>query len=299
MQNKIDKYAKLIAYLQVASAIGLGICSIWYGGWYPDAQAELHEVLRVNNPRVPKPGFWQVSLDGLAWSAPPIYTIGCLLLGIMGGVGAVFSAFRLSELSQKEDGFKREEEEHADTQLHYYKSLEHHLIELFCNKIPNFDESCRASVYRCDRSAFRMVFRYSKITKYHEKGRVTLPDGEGFLGATYLNGDDLYVNNLPELHAKRGAYPKAVAKHLKEYGVSMAEVAINKLRMPSRCYYGYAIREENSPSKIAILILESTEPDRFDPAKVKDVLQSNSNKITHYVRHIAHLDGKLNPYGSA
>lgn len=299
MQNKLDKYAKLIAYVQVASAIGLGICSIWYGAWYPDAQAELHDALKAKDAALPKPGFWEVSRSGLAWNAPPIYTLACLLAGIMGGIGTLISASRLDELSKKEDEFKREEEEHADTQLHYYRSLEHHLIELFCNKIEKFDDSCRASVYRCDGSAFRMVFRYSKITKYHEKGRVTLPYGEGFLGATYMNGDDLYVKDLPERHAQKKAYAKAVAKQLAIYGADMTEVAINKLRMPSRCYYGYAIREDNSPNKIAILILESTEPDKFDSAGIKALLQSNSNKITHYVRHIAQLDGKLNPYGSA
>lgn len=299
MQNKLDRYAKLIASAQVASAIGLGLCSIWYGAWYPDAQAELYDTLKAKDPALPKPGFWEVSRTGFTWTAPPGYTVFCLLTGIIGGIGTLASARRLDELSRKEDEFKREEEEHADTQLHYYRSLEHHLIELFCNKIPNFDDSCRASVYRCDGSAFRMVFRYSKITRYHEKGRVTLPYDEGFLGATYMNGDDLYVKDLPERNADKKAYLKAVAKQLANYGAPMKEVAINKLRMPSRCYYGYAIREENSPGKIAILVLESTEPDKFDPAAIKTLLQGNSNKITHYVRHIAHLDGKLNPYGSA
>ncbi|MBS4052894.1 MAG: hypothetical protein KGZ69_17065, partial [Methylomonas sp.] len=199
MTKWFSKHARLVATIQLLSALMLGGCSIWYGAWYPDAQASLHDQLKLKNPEEKKPDFWKVSFHDIDKSSPVIYTGLALILGLFSGAGIMVSASRLSELEQRESEFNDEQEAHAVTQQYYYESLRDHLEHFFCNQLSNFDDTCRASVYRHDANAnrFRMVFRYSKILRFAKEGRVTLPENEGVLGATFLNGDYLYISDLP------------------------------------------------------------------------------------------------------
>jgi|GEM_PF-6648476 len=299
MTKWFSKHARLVATIQLLSALMLGGCSIWYGAWYPDAQASLHDQLKLKNPEEKKPDFWKVSFHDIDKSSPVIYTGLALILGLFSGAGIMVSASRLSELEQRESEFNDEQEAHAVTQQYYYESLRDHLEHFFCNQLSNFDDTCRASVYRHDANAnrFRMVFRYSKILRFAKEGRVTLPENEGVLGATFLNGDYLYISDLPSnLSSKQ--YSKDINKKLDVYGTNIQDSTLSRLRMPSRCYFGYAIKDNNSREKFAILIVESTNQNHFDPPEsIVNLLNGQQAQIASYVSHIARLDSKLNPYG--
>jgi hypothetical protein len=300
MQKLFTKHAKIIASIQLLSALMIGGCSIWYGAWYPDAQSTLFEHLRSENPKALKPTFWEVSLHDLGKTSPVIYTGVFLFLGFFSGAGVIASALRLAELEKREKEFKSEQESHAETQQYYYEALRDHLENFFCSQIENFDDTCRASVYRHDANAklFRMVFRFSNIQRFSSKGRLSLPEDEGIVGATYSNGDSVYVCSLPTKIVSKG-YHKEINKKLEPFGTSVSENTLARLRMPSRCYYGYAIRDILSGEKFAILILESTNENHFNSGKISELLSRQKAQISKYVRHIAHIDSKLNPYGGA
>jgi hypothetical protein len=227
-----------------------------------------------------------------------MYTALALLMGLVSGAGGVVSARRLEELESREAGFKAEQESHAETQKYYYEALKDHLINFFCSQIDGFDSTCRASVYRHDAKAklFRLVFRYSSITRYADKGRVSIPELEGVVGAIFFNGNSLYISRLSGKISSSG-YCKKVNKELESYGVSIPHTTLSKLRMSSLCYYGFAIRDVSSGEKFAILVIESTNPDQFKEQEITKILSSQSAMISKYVRHIAHIDSKLNPYG--
>jgi len=291
------KYPKAIAALQLTSALTIGGCSIWYGAWYPDAQSKLYEVRVKDDPKAEKPGFWDVSWNGIESKSPVGYTFLGLMLGLLSGAGGIASATRLLELESKEKDFKKEEEAHAETQEYYYRALRDLLTNFFCSQIEGFNENCRASVYRHDPGAkvVRVVFRYCKISRYESKGRVAIPEDEGVIGATLSNGDFVYLADLPPKPDSKG-YVKEVNKQLEPYGVNISETTLSRLRMKSRCYFGYAIRNAPSPEKFAVLILESTIPNSFDPEKICSLLRDRHAQIADYVRHIARLDAKLNPF---
>lgn len=299
-----SRHPKIVTATQLLSAAFFAVCSIWYGAWYPDAQAEMHTALKIADPKAGKPSFWEVSSSNIHLTSPVGYTSLFLVLGLLSGVGSGFNARRMGEikaeleaLQVRESEFKAEQESHADTQRYYYESLKDHLIGFFCKSIDNFDETCRASVYRhdADAKAFRLVFRHCQITRFESRGRVSIPDGEGVVGATLANGDSVYISGLPEKRNK--AYQREINRQLNLYGASISEHVIGRLRMPSRSYFGYAIRDVISREKFAVLILESTNPDHFDPESLALLLGGDGARIAMYVRHIAHLDSKLNPYG--
>jgi hypothetical protein len=297
------KYAKLVAFLQVLTAVLVGACSIWYGAWYPDAQTRLHDEWKKNSPKVvvDKPNFWLTSLSEVSWSSPVGYTIGLLLLAFASGTGVLINAIRLEHLEKREVEFDREQEAHAETQRYYYDALKAHLIHFFGAQIPTFDNSCRASVYRHDAAAkvFRMVFRHSEIQRFERKGRAAIPEDEGVLGATFLNGSHVYISDLPTRKPRTAGTPycRATNEKLAVFGVEISKTAVAQLNMPSRCYFGYAIRDSLTTEKFAILILESTNANQFNVQIINTLLQAQNPKIVEYVRHIAHLDSKLNPYG--
>ena len=288
-----------MAVLQLVSALVAGGGSIWYGAWFQDAQLQLHEQLRISAPQAQKPSFWAVTMAGWTWESPVPYTFGSLLLGVIAGVGVYVTAARVQDLEKMAGDFQSEQEAHAETQRHYHLSLHEHLQQYFCHKIPNFDDSCRASIYRHDpgANAVRMVFRHSAVTRYDHKGRVSIPDSEGIVGAVLLNKDDAYVNKLP-VRTNVQRYAKAVNKLLLPYGTSILEATLQRLRMPSRCYYAFAIRDVNSMKKVAVLVLESLNEDHFDPVEVRKVLEAQGLMAAQYVRHITRLDSVLNPYGT-
>jgi hypothetical protein len=298
MEEFFTKHAKFIAILQLLSALTVGGCSIWYGAWYPDAQANLYESLKLQNPEAVKPNFWDASLSNINISSPVIYTGLALFLSVFSGFGIVISASRLNELEKKESEFKKEQENHAETQLYYYDALKDHLVSFFCTQLGCFDDTCRASVYRHDEHSklFRMVFRYCNITRYNSTGRLALPENQGVVGATFLNGDYVYISNLPNRLNSR-TYFKEINKSLESLGTDIDENTLSRLRMQSRCYFGYAIRDIISGKKFAILIIESTNENHFNPNAIVSLLSSQHTQIAKYVRHIVNIDSNLNPYG--
>ncbi|MGZ8165687.1 MAG: hypothetical protein ACXW04_09800 [Methylobacter sp.] len=300
MSEFFTKHAKIFAIGQLLSALIFGGCSIWYGAWYPDAKTNLYDQQKLENPNPEKPSFWDVSFSKISISTPVGYTGIALIFGVLSGAGIVVSASRLTELEKKESEFKQEQENHAETQQYYYDALKDHLVNFFCNQVSCFDDTCRASVYRHDANSqlFRMVFRYCKITRFGSKGRLALPEHEGVVGATFLNGEFVYIASLPNKLSSK-TYLKDINKKLEGLGTSNAENTLSRLRMQSRCYFGYAIRDVISGEKFAILIIESTNENHFNPNTIVNLLSGQHTQIAKYVRHIVNIDSKLNPYGGA
>lgn len=294
------KHARVLAYVQVASVVGLGVGSVWYGAWFPDAQALLQQKLSDEAKKpVAKPDFWDVSQANFTIRTPVPLTLGSLILALLGGVGSVATAYRLGALEVKEQEFKREQENHAETQQYYYHSIHDHLVSLFASKLACFDDTCRASVYRYDSDSnlLRMVFRYARFSRYESTGRVAFPANEGFAGAVLAAGDHLFASFTEKPGSPK--YCKEVNLFLKAYGTSIDASVIARLRMKSYCFFGLAIRDVESGQKFAILILESVKRDQLDQAEILRVFADQKNQMAKYVKHIVALDSQLNPFGRA
>lgn len=290
--------ARLVALVQLGSAVTVCVGSIWFGAWYPDAQAEMHARMKKSAPAIPKPSFWVVTKTGWNVESPVPYTIAGLLFSVVAGIGVLITAARVEELEKIASDFQVEQEAHAETQRYYLQSLHEHLRSYFCNKIPNFDDSCRASIYRhdIDANAVRMVFRYAEVTRYNHKGRVSIPDSEGVVGAVMENTGSVYINKLPAKNNVK-KYARIMNKLLEPHGTVIEEATLQRLKMPARCYYGFAIRDIQTTTKFAVLVLESTNEDHFDPERVREALDADGPVSAQYVRHVTRLDSVLNPYG--
>jgi hypothetical protein len=290
--------ARLVALVQLGSAALVCIGSIWVGAWFPDAQSDLYTKLKKTYPVATKPSFWEVTKSGWQVDSPVPYTVLGVILSVIAGAGVLVTASRVGDLEKIAGKYEVEQEAHAETQRHYLQSLHEHLKSYFCSRIPNFDDSCRASIYRHDvhNNVVRMVFRYCAFTRWNHKGRVSIPDNEGVIGAVMENTGNVYISKLP-LKTNLKKYTRATNKSLETHGTLIMESTLQQLRMPARSYYGFAIRDVQTATKFAVLILESTNEDHFDPEKVKDALELDGPISAQYVQHITRLDSILNPYG--
>lgn len=299
--NFLYKHARWLAFIQVASVVGLGISSVWYGAWFPDAQAALQQQRSVEagNKPVEKPDFWDVTTQNFTLRTPVVLTLVSLVMAVVGGVGSVAAASRLSALEVREHEFDQEQEDHSETRRYYYDSLQDHLVNLFVSKLTCFDDTCRASVYRFDSESnlLRMVFRYAPVNRYHSKGRVAFPVSEGFAGAAWAAADHLSASFKEKPGSPK--YCREINNFLKVYGASIEQGVIARLRMKSCCYFGYSIRDVNSGQKFAILILESVKADQLNPAEILQAFPGQANQMAKYVKHMVALDSLLNPFGKA
>ncbi|WP_312593974.1 hypothetical protein [Comamonas terrigena] len=284
---------------------------IWFSGWYPDAQEELHqkiiaELKLKNDSSIPKkPGFSEiVSSYWSDYKTPIPYVILAALLVLCAQIGN-FKVSRnllrlkndLSEIEDKNEDlrnrFNDEQELHSETRKFYYDSLNKHL-RVFCDNSAGFNlECCRASIYRIDKNSNcgRLIFRICGITRFESQGRVTIPLDEGIFGATYQNGDSAIIN------ISNKNYLINTNKQLSPYGVSISQKAIDAIKMKSHSYYGRAIRDEEGREKIAILVFESLHQNSFDKKSLDDFFDDKTHDFRKIVQHLVNLDSVLNPYG--
>jgi hypothetical protein len=227
--------ARLVALVQLGSAALVCIGSIWVGAWFPDAQSDLYTKLKKTYPVATKPSFWEVTKSGWQVDSPVPYTVLGVILSVIAGAGVLVTASRVGDLEKIAGKYEVEQEAHAETQRHYLQSLHEHLKSYFCSRIPNFDDSCRASIYRHDvhNNVVRMVFRYCAFTRWNHKGRVSIPDNEGVIGAVMENTGNVYISKLP-LKTNLKKYTRATNKSLETHGTLIMEVRRANLRKHKR-----------------------------------------------------------------
>lgn len=197
----------------------------------------------------------------------------------------------------REKNLRDEIEAHNETQKNYYTSIQAHLKYIFCDSVPNFDDTCRTSIYRVDEAnlQFKMVFRHSKMSEWDSAGRVVLPLDEGIISAALKKGDSIYVENVPSRTSQR--YERALEKCMALYNCTMPIATARKLRMDSLSYYAYAVRNFDTGRKFAIVIIESERAKNFVKTELDKEFDEKKVEIFRYVNHISRLDAKLNPHG--
>lgn len=307
IKNTIKLY--IFPFLSVIGVCAVFALPIWYGSWYPAAQDEVQRKIAIeenkNISEIAKPDFWIVSKNHIFdFKSPVVYCALALLLITL----TQWHYFKLSkDFSKLKDSasiledekrdlhgkINEEQESHAETRQLYYESLKEHIRRLCESSGGYIGDRCRASIYRIDREqdVARLIFRCSGISKYENKGRVSIPLSEGVVAATAQNGDYVYIS-VPGTR-----YANKMKKELAEYGVTVSDATLSTIQMKSNTYYGRAIRDLTSGDKVAILVMESLDANAFDKNVLNSIFEAQNNDFTKWVRHIARIDSVLNPYG--
>jgi len=144
----------------------------------------------------------------------------------------------------------------------------------------------RITLYAHDSSGqFFSIGRYSRQPDYRKPGRSSYPEDQGVISRTWKNGDN-FTKDYPD----RKQDPCGYHERCKKDGLS--EDVINELGMPSRLYYGYRISNTQGREPIAVLITESTNPERYTEIFLENLFKG---KEQEYLRDLTERLSKWMP----
>jgi hypothetical protein len=287
--------------IKIAGTAGVAACSIWFGSWFPDAQ----QAFTVKCSEIPgcklkgsqKPSFLEVSTHHITdYGTPVPYALIALALATT----SVFIDVKDSDLKERletissennrlTEDLASEKENHIETMKEYNGAIEYILKYMFCARAW-WGDSCRVTIYRHTGDCqLQRIFRHAEQTRYESCGRIKIPDNEGAVGAAWLNQGFFKWNN--HSNPKTQAYLEDLKKNLHMHS---AELPNCDLTMPSREYVALAVRSL-SGQKIAIVVVESTEPGTINETDIQTTINGENHQIAKQITNKSKLDEILNP----
>lgn len=138
----------------------------------------------------------------------------------------------------------------------------------------------RISVFKKTKDSFQTIGRYSLNPNYCEIHRSFIPISEGFIGKALVNGECVKI--LPEVSKKKSKKEK----HYKEWVMGNCNIANNVLesiRMKSRFYYCKALTNPTGMERTSVIVVESTNAQRFTSDEIAEKLKPEEDKIQAFV----------------
>ena len=180
----------------------------------------------------------------------------------------IFRDKRLSSLAKKIEGLENENRILAEN---VRAILEGYLFRLATGRL-KFGERAtnveRITLYVLDPNGdFVPAGRYSANPEFNRTGRDRYPAGEGCIAKAWQN-EWFYETNFPCPIANWPGYVAAQAKF------DISTETSERLGMRSRLYYGRRISSLTSTQPIAIVMVESTDPERFTERQLRTALSN-------------------------
>lgn len=293
--------------LYALAIVGLGFLPIWYSSWEPNAKETLVEEWtaapdRQAGEEIPSPDFWDVvAKHAVNFRSPVPYTIIVLAVSVVGGIQTIRTKHAFVACKNKRDGcqseLRKESNGHGETKQRFDEAL-NYLFENALTKTAGFDNTCRVTIYRHlqNDSKFQLMYRYTEHGRHSEEGRFRIPDNEGFVGAAWWGHGTAFVDELPPFDAKTRSndYRKAMREALDRYEMAISDETLNCVRMQSRCYYATRIANYKHQN-IAVVVFESTEPNKFNREQIEHFFQNEQPRFAEYIIIKTKLDEQLNP----
>ena len=132
----------------------------------------------------------------------------------------------------------------------------------------------RISIYCHDKqsSNFIQVFRIAPNPVLERKGRIAYRDDQGYIALAWQQGG-IFINNLPDFETDKRGYIRETSKSNFPKGLH------DELRMKSRLYFGWRISNLMGDKQLAVLILESTNPVRWEKGTLDEYFDTQSEKF--------------------
>ena len=295
MSNILRAYA--FPTFQLIGVIGISVCSLWFSSWY--SQGEKDYISSVNsqpshqNKPITSASFWDVtSHNALSFTKPVPYTALALFVGLIGGLGGFKNQSKINQYEELEAKYRSEKSNHGETQRNYYEAIGYIIQSIFVSTDEAYDNTCRVTIYRhTNDNHLQRIFRHATQSRFEHGGRLRIPDNEGIVGAAWLNDGVAHVS-LQHGFATQ-SYNQQLGKELAQHGATLPSC---KTTMPTRDYFAMAVRGADK-TKMAVIVLESTEPGKFSRERLEKLISQENGDIAKYILHKGKLDEILNPDG--
>jgi hypothetical protein len=182
-----------------------------------------------------------------------------------------------SELNEK--GLKIQELENSVERFGQENTaLFNNFLYLFAKSIGLKNED-RITVYKNSQDSFVTIGRYSPNPKYQSFHRKSIPITEGFI-AKALEREEVFIDSLPEC-----SKPKQIKNYHSAVSClcDITEDALSSLNMKSRTYYCKALTDPTGMNRKAIVVIESTKPQRFTQQTISEQIKTEEMRIQAFV----------------
>lgn len=144
-----------------------------------------------------------------------------------------------------------------------------------------FAPTDRVTIYSHDDKLnhFVPLSRISSNPEFNKHGRNSYPDDEGYIGKTWRDGG-FFIDNLPDWYEDKKEYIRVT--HKENFPKSLH----NNLRMKSRLYFGWRISNSKNEEPLAVLIIESTEPQRWSNEQLKKYFVQEKKKFCNIFERV-------------
>ena len=145
----------------------------------------------------------------------------------------------------------------------------------------SFTANERISIYKHSNDKFTILGRYSLNHNLNKIRRNFYPEDQGFIKVAWENEDgELYINNLPEfVQGNRTEYFRRVNEVCQ-----IDREIFDEIRMKSRCYYLKAITDEREYNRIAVMVIESLNPEGIDLDSVNEVIAEEKERLVSFIK---------------
>lgn len=127
----------------------------------------------------------------------------------------------------------------------------------------------RISLYRHENQKFILYHRFSDDPELRKPGRPFYPENEGCISRAYREGK-CEEANLPCSLTDMDGYKSA---QLQKFQITSN--VVDGFKMRSRSYAAYAIYDLNKRDKVAVIVFESLDPDRFSSTGIYDKIKGD------------------------
>ncbi|ANL35142.1 hypothetical protein [Rhizobium phaseoli] len=155
-------------------------------------------------------------------------------------------------------------------------------------EVLGFDARDRISVYRHEGTTFTMVGRFAMLPELDKPGRGFYPVDQGVIGAAWKSGTGkCIVQDLPDPVHDIDGY---CTRSRDEWGLPIA--ITKKLSMKARSVAAFALNNHENAVRSAIVVFESTDPNRFSPDTLEQHIKGTTGKD---IAHLLKIIGEREP----
>lgn len=212
---------------------------------------------------------------------------------VLAGLWAVFAIMQWRKeesLTQLEDQLSAErsraerERQELEGELRAWEEdialiIDGYLLSLA--RILNFQSTERITIYTRDHKAraFVRLARYSPNPKYNGGGREYYPEAEGRIAQAWEKGDD-FAADYPDFNDD----PEGYLDRCEKDGLSRDHAG--SIKMKSRMYFGWRIKDPTGQRNLAVVIVESLDPAKYHRDHLLDTFRQQGQVLRFFAERM-------------
>lgn len=174
-------------------------------------------------------------------------------------------------------------------QLNFQNTISGYLQSFAINQLGfskngNYEDRITLFTYDDENENFILQGRYSPNDKYRENGKFIYPK-KGILYKAFNSSEGIYDDKFPQPYTSGNSNicDEYWKYHRKKYGLT--KETVQKLTMKSTIMYGYAIKSHSEGETIGIVIVESTNQNRFNKEYLIKSIEDERKIFRNFIRH--------------